>query len=256
MNTNSQSPLDTLSELTPDKLGAFVREQITDPQATSVLYGSPGDERPEDVVVELLRVTNLKPASRKAIISALKTIAVEIFGVLQDFTERRVEFRDDPDSIKLQRWTSTIDRAAPTEMKATCRSLFHFAVEAEPIPSPWRNAFGRAAVSFFLEPRDEGLWAELLKDPTLCALAYRALLKIGPQKEDRVDHLISLWSNRLKHNWKVNTEFLTIETIRMQGSAMFMKNLAALRHHNQALHDEILECLKSSRIQELRNRFN
>ena len=252
MAKRSNKGLTAIAAMPPEELRSLVREQITNPHAHPILHDDPTDERPEDMVVELLRFTDLPPERRAAILTALREIAGDIFKLLQESDNRELSSRDKTSTVVLDRWTSVMDRSAPEELKATCKSLLQLALDTNAIPSDWQNAIARAALRFRLNETDEDLWTQLLDHKTLAPLAYNALLKINPKDEKRVYQLFGLWHKKLYDEWPINIEFLTALTVRKQGETTFAERFCQLRYQNGVIYEQVLNCLQYSQIQELR----
>ena len=255
MTKQSKAGLAAIAAKSPDELRSLVREQITNPHAHPILHDDPTDERPEDIVVELLRVTDLPPERRASIVTVLREIAGDIFQFLQESDDREPSSRDETSTVVLDRWTSVMDRSAPEELKATCKSLLQLALDTDAIPSDWQNAIARAALRFRLNETDEDLWTQLLEHKTLAPLAYNALLKINPRDEKRVYQLFELWHKKLYDEWPINIEFLTALTSRKLGIETFVTSFSHLSPLDNQLYTQVLGCLQSSKITQLRDLF-
>ncbi len=227
------------AQMSSDDLQKWVIRRLQDCRGPFFLGGDRADERPEDILVEMLNDKTLPKERRDAILRGLKTFGARInetLGVEQDSNLQG-----------LQRWANVIDRAAPEELEAIVKAALTCAIYEDSAKREDVTALVRASLRYQTRAEDTALWRALLQREETCAFAFTALLKIQGTSYPLANDLLELWKRRIENGWRVNTDLLTASFLRQDKGGIFSTVFA-----RRGSMGPIGEAMKHSRIDRVR----
>lgn len=187
------------ASLGPEGLTKEAKVRLETGQFQFRLYHGRQEEEAEDVLAELLRISDLDPALRQAIVAACDAVATKIWeGLPHLVTDAESQFE-----ALLKRWADLIDVSKPCEMRSRSTGLLQAALEMDPINPKLLGRLARAAQTFKLTAVDLPVWEKLLTIPQTAALAFRSIKKIDPEHPRVLGHLETLLHHFLVDQWPI-----------------------------------------------------
>ncbi len=226
-------------QMSPDDLQQWVVRRLQEGHGPFFLGGDRADERPEDILVEMLEDRTLPRERRAAIVNALKIFGVRIIESLGSETKT--------DFSSLDRWANVIDRTAPEELEPVVKAALTCGIEEDLRSKEDVVPLARAALRYRTREEDAVLWRALLRKEETCAFAFTALLTIKGASFDLARDLLDIWSRKIHGGWKVNADLLTASFLRKDQAG---KLKIAFAHHG--CFEPIRETMKHSRIARVR----
>ena len=211
---SQEQAIDHTAKLSLGRLRELTRQRLRGQDVTPVGSGYAA-EPSEDLIIQLLKVSDLPPERRAAIIAGCKDVYKRLFAWLISPEEADKEATALGEvTIRLSR---VVDVAAPDELRRQTDSLLRLCSDPA-VASDVRAAAVRAAMSFQQTADHAPLWEELLESPDVAAYAFSALLNIDPHAPRIERTLRKLWQRQFEENWPVDTPFLARRAARARGS--------------------------------------
>jgi len=202
------------SQMSPDDLQQWVVRRLQEGHGPFFLGGDRADERPEDILVEMLEDRTLLGERRAAIVNGLKIFAVRIIESLGSETKT--------DFSSLDRWANVIDRTAPEELEPVVKAALTCGIEEDQTSKEDVVPLARAALRYRTREEDAVLWRALLRKEETCAFAFTALLTIKGASYPLARDLLELWRRMIGEGWKVNADLLTASFLRGEKGEFFL----------------------------------
>lgn len=189
------------------------------------------DEPGEDLVIQLLRCSNLSRSVGNAVVEA----CLEVYGRVFSWLHSTKDFRTPGDiPPTLERVCNVSDATGHPKLEGSAQALLSFACKALQFPSGLLWHVVRGALSY-VRPGDASqvsLWTQVLHQPDVCAYGFMALLTIDPYSNRIERALEELFLHQIRDAWPVDTPFLMRRAARQRGSKGVIENvLTELQEH-------------------------
>lgn len=215
----------------------FVHDRISGTDISS--FGSGHSSEPsEDIVIQLLRNSELNPDLRKATLEGWMDVYREVRDWLDtiDYISNIEKWKDPVISL-----CSVVDVAEPPELKKFVKRLIDELVDEEACPKELLEASVRAYMVYAQDEKSVRFWEdEILTNKNVAAYGFNALLEIDPGHARIEEHLCELWRLQVEDNWLVNTAFLLRRAARVRDeSALIYRVLLKLKNKDFSLWGKI-----------------
>jgi len=220
----------------------FARNRILGTDIAS-FGGGHSAEPSEDVVIQLLRSSDLDAEKREAVVEGWMDVYREVRDWLDDLD--RVEDRENRKDVVVN-LCRVVDIAEPPEFKKYVKLIITQLLEEESCPGELLGATIKAYMAYAQDEKSIRFWEEeILTNKDVAAYGFNALLDIDAGHSRMEGHLIKLWRLQVEDNWPVNTAFLLRRAARVRNEpALINRVLLRLKNKDYSLWEKIEEELK------------